>query len=113
MAVNAVYRFECPCGAIYIGESECLKSRIIDHQQRSKQTAVFCHTDICETFQTRFQDEYEQNNFKSRFDYLSKMFSVLHKNLAYHKRVQMEALEIRLNNPPLNKQIQHQQVFII
>ena len=97
----------------YVGETECLSMRIRDHQQKSKDTAIFAHTEVCDDFKTGFTENFEQNNFKSRFSYLSSMFSILHKNLSYDKRKQMEGLEIVLRDPSLNKQVKHKKVFIL
>jgi hypothetical protein len=41
------------------------------------------------------------------------MFNVLHKNLNYKARKQVEALEIVLKDPVCNKQVDHQVVHII
>ena len=97
----------------YIGESECLSSRIRDHGQKSKDTAVYAHTQTCKVFQTGFNEKYQQNNPKSRFEYLKSKFTLLHKNLPYDKRKQVEGLEISLKDPSLNKQIKHRKIFIL
>ena len=112
-AINVVYSFICDCQEEYIGESECLLMRIRDHGQKSKDTAVHSHISNCAVYQTGFSEMYQQNNPKSRFENLKSKFTVLHKNLSYDKRKQMEGLEISLKDPSLNKQINHRKIFIL
>ena len=112
-STNVVYSFRCKCDAHYIGECESLKNRVQDHQQKSKNTAIYAHTAECAIFRTCFEEKYSENNFRNRFEFLSSMFVILHKNLDYDKRKSMEAIEIRLNDPCLNRQVLHKKVYVI
>ena len=112
-SLNAVYKFKCDCGISYIGECENLFNRIQDHQQPSKDTAVFNHTSTCEIFQSRFALEHAKNSFENRFNFLQNRFETLHRNLQYKDRTTYEALEIKLRKPKLNKQVKHKTLAII
>ena len=110
---EVLYLFECFCGLKYIGECESLFARIRDHQQPSKGTAVFNHTSCCEEFAARFAESHDKNNFESRFNFLKTRFQVLHSFLNYHDRTQVEALEICLRQPILNRQVKHRKLSIM
>jgi len=115
---NAVYSFRCKCNLEYIGETENLNKRIQEHQQPGRNTAVFQHIQKCDKFLDSFSSLYNVNfldgsNFSDRFKFLKSMFNVLHKNLNYKARKQVEALEIVLKDPVCNKQVDHQVVHII
>jgi len=112
-ALNCVYMFSCDCGIRYIGETENLFNRVQDHQQPSKETAVYCHTSECEMFQKNFDSLFTVNNFENRFNFLLDKFEILHKNLNYKDRTQFEALEIKLKSPHLNRQVKHKKIEII
>ena len=98
---------------LYIGETENLFNRVQDHQQPSKETAVYCHTSECEMFQKNFDSLFTVNNFENRFNFLLDKFEILHKNLNYKDRTQFEALEIKLKSPHLNRQVKHKKIEII
>jgi hypothetical protein len=115
---NAVYSFKCKCNLEYIGETENLNKRIQEHQQQGRNTAVFQHVRNCEKFLDSFFSSYNVNfldgsHYQDRIIYLKSMFNVLHQNLAYKARKQVEALEIVLKDPVLNKQVDHLVVHII
>jgi len=115
---NTVYVFSCKCQSEYIGESENLNKRIQEHQQPKRNTAVFKHIKQCDQFLNEFNSFYNNDfldgsRFQDRFNYLKSMFKVLHQNLAYKSRKQVEALEIVLKDPILNKQVDHLAVHII
>jgi hypothetical protein len=105
--------FSCDCGIRYIGETENLFNRVQDHQQPSKETAVHSHTSECEIFKNNFDSCFTKNNFENRFSFLLDKFEILHRNLDYRERTQFEALEIKLRDPKLNRQIKHKAIEII
>ena len=112
-SLNSVYMFTCDCGDRYIGETENLFNRVQDHQQPSKDTAIYNHTSQCPNFTENFNKSYVRNIFENRFEFLLGKFQILHKNLKYKERTQYEAIEIRLKNPVLNRQVKHKSISII
>ena len=112
-SLNSVYMFSCDCGIRYIGETENLFNRVQDHQQPSKETAIYSHTSECEIFKSNFDSCFTKNNFENRFSFLLDKFEILHRNLEYKERTQYEALEIKLRDPKLNRQIKHKAIEII
>ena len=112
-SLNSVYMFTCDCGDRYIGETENLFNRVQDHQQPSKETAIYNHTSKCAIFTNNFDQSYNRNNFENRFEFLLGKFEILHKNLKYKERTQYEAIEIKLRKPVLNRQVKHKSIAIV
>ena len=51
-SLNSVYLFTCYCNSQYVGETENMNQRCQDHQQPSKQKAIYTHTSECQLYQT-------------------------------------------------------------
>ena len=124
---GVVYSFQCYCPAIYVGETKRkLESRIRDHNQGSRATAVYTHIKTCEAFYNKFSETYgmsptfeikgKNSKIESarRFCLLKDQFSIIQSNLDnYYRRTDFEGLYITVNKPCLNDQVKHKNIKII
>ena len=120
---GCIYEFTCAkqCGKKYIGETKrILKKRIAEHFQESRASAVCEHTKKCEHFQKSLSEKLsEKPNSKPaeltkiRMDHQEDHFRSLAFNTNYYKRTTIEALLISLDEPELNKQDDHKNIFLL
>ena len=100
-----VYRFNCPCGASYIGETvRILKLRINEHNQKSRPSEIHTHISQCQIYQDNLPKHIDSKKTTYNFHLHSK-FEILSKNqYNYHSRINTESILITLLEPTLNKQ---------
>ena len=120
---GCIYHFTCvkPCGKNYIGESKrMLKTRISEHNQPSRKTAIYQHTSVCEHFQTDLTKKLARNPTSSpvelsgqKREHLMSFFKPIAFNNNYPLRTSIEALMIFLNEPELNIQVDHVETFLV
>ena len=121
-----VYGYECPCGAKYVGETKRkLEVRIQDHNQKSRNTAVYSHIKTCQPFSDVYFETYGElpkfdpkkrdlKESRNRFNILKNCFSIIGSNLGnYYRRTDYEGIYITLNKPVLNEQVKHRNVKLI
>jgi hypothetical protein len=115
--INTIYKFSCECGDNdYIGETQRrLRTRVIEHGQRSRNSPVYEHITTCEAYQLSFHQTYGRvPTSRERIQFLLDHFKILHRNMGlYSTRTLIEALEISLNSPTLNAQIKHRKVCFV
>ena len=100
-----VYRFTCPCGAVYIGETAReLDIRIREHNQKSRNSEIYLHTTNCETYQNSLPTT--TTKIKSTFHFhFRTFFTIIRGNLFnYFERICTESIYIILENPSINRQ---------
>jgi hypothetical protein len=127
---GVVYKFTCPCGISYIGQTKRqLSVRCKEHAPNPKPTvrtranskikdrikgAIEAHIDQCEVFKDKhiLTNLGKPNTAKiKREDFITEMFTILKSNLQnYFDRVISEAFFIKLQNPVLNIQVTHHNV---
>ena len=118
-----VYGYNCLCDAKYVGESKRkFLSRIQEHNQKSRATAVYNHIQSCESFKNSYPDKFgklptfqrskkESNN---RLSILKDRFTIIGSNLGnYYRRTDYEGIYITINKPVLNDQVKHRNVKLI
>ena len=110
---------------MYVGESKCmLKTRITEHNWKSKQTAVYQHTSKCPNFTLALSQKIVEEPTskrltprqisKIRLQKITDQFTILASNLSnYYKRTDYEAMFITIYKPKLNEQVHHKSVTII
>ena len=103
------------CLKKYIGESKRpLITRIQEHQQSSRKTAICLHNKECPDFQQELLNRYGHIPNRDITDFLSERFEILHKNLLYDEdRRICEALCIKFYDPELNLQVKHKFVNLV
>jgi hypothetical protein len=115
--INCCYLFSCPCEfQTYIGETKKrLASRAQEHQQKSRNTAIYQHIKSCETYQKLSLEKIGPNPTpKNRFKLHEEFFSLIGSNLGnYHSRKLFEAIQIHLNMPKLNEQVKSYELSLI
>ena len=120
---GAIYKFTCAkeCQKTYIGETKrLLKTRISEHFQPSRKSAIRDHTDECKLFKKSLNKKLsEKPNSKPaernriRTDHIQNHFSPMAFNTNYFKRTTIEALMISLYEPELNEQVVHKKTFLL
>ena len=120
---GCIYEFKCvpECQKTYIGETKrILKSRLEEHNQPSRKTAVYLHTSVCEHFQNNLaQTLATKPNAKPREKsqlsqtFLWSHFRAIAYSSNYSKRTTIEALMISLLEPELNEQVRHKKTFLV
>ena len=120
-----VYGYQCLCDAKYVGETKrTLLSRIQEHNQHGRSTAVYNHIKTCETFKNAYLNKYgklptfqkngSKKESKNRLNILRDRFSIIGSNLGnYFRRTDFEGIYITLNKPVLNDQVKHRNVKLI
>jgi hypothetical protein len=112
--ICTVYQFVCPCkSAGYIGESERpLRTRILEHGQRSRDSPIYTHTTTCTEYMNSLHEKFGRSpSAKESNQFLMDSFRILHRGLSsYGERTLSEALQITLKKPNLNAQIKHKKV---
>ena len=102
---GVVYKFECACKQTYIGETtRNLEVRIREHNQPSRASEIFTHTNTC----TQYQESLPNNltaKQSSFFHHIKNHFTILHANLHnYNQRTVSESLYISILQPEINEQ---------
>ena len=113
---GVVYEFKCDCNLSYIGETQLkFRERIQHHNQQSRNTAVFRHTESCETYKTALTAEHGcEPTPTTKINFIRKRFVAKSTGLTnYHQRKTQEAIFIRLEKPVLNAQVAHKKISII
>ena len=120
---GSIYKFKCSdlCGKTYIGETKrLLKTRIAEHFQKSRSSAIYQHTSLCEYFQNDLMKKLaiEPNaspteKSQIRQDHLQNHFRAIAYSSDYTKRTTIEALMISLYEPELNEQVFHKKTFLV
>ena len=100
-----VYKFTCPCGASYIGETtRVLKYRINEHNQKSRPSEIHAHIIQCEIYQNNLPTHIDSKKTTYNF-HLHSLFEIISKNqYRYLSRINTESILITLLEPSLNKQ---------
>ena len=100
-----VYRFTCPCGATYVGETtRILKLRINEHNQKSRASEIHTHITQCQVYKDNLPTHIDPKKTSYNF-HLHSLFEILSKNhYNYTSRINTEAILITLLEPTLNKQ---------
>ena len=100
-----IYQFTCPCGESYVGETtRPLLTRIKEHNQPSRNTAIFNHTSQCTIYQNSLPKCTTKKHSSYTFHFKS-FFKVLATNLFnYTHRINTEAIFISLLAPSINEQ---------
>ena len=120
---GSIYKFKCSdlCGKTYIGETKrLLKTRIAEHFQKSRASAIYQHTSSCEYFQNDLTKKLaiEPNatptqKSQVRQIHLQNHFRAIAYSSDYTKRTTIEALMISLYEPELNEQVFHKKTFLV
>ena len=111
-----MYRFLCPCSISYFGETfRRLRTRVQEHQQPKKGTAVSKHIMTCDMYQSELKKFAGDSPTPSqRINYCLSRFKPIATNLPYtDERKRFEAIAIKIFNPLLNKQVNRKAVSII
>ena len=120
---GCIYEFKCvpECQKTYIGESKrILKSRLEEHNQPSRKTAVHQHTSVCEQFQNNLAqtlatkpnaEPREKSQLSQAF--LWSHFRAIPYSSNYLKRTTNVALMISLLESELNEQVRHKKTFLV
>ena len=76
-----VYKFECSCSKVYIGESKRqLLTRIDEHADRKYDTAVSRHIEKCSEYLNNLKDELGSSpTDDEKLKFINKKFSLTHK----------------------------------
>ena len=100
-----VYRFTCPCGETYVGETtRTLKIRANEHNQKSRKSEIHTHISQCQIYKDHLPSHIDSKKTTYNF-HLHSMFEILSKNLYnYTSRINTEAILITLLEPTLNVQ---------
>ena len=107
---NVVYRFECECDSVYIGETQqCLRNRIWQHRYRDSHIGK--HITKCIPYKAALYETYNKPggpNVPEKRTFLESHFSILAKNLYnYYDRITVEGTYINNLQPDLNVQVPH------
>ena len=106
-SINICYRFTCPCNfEKYIGETKKrLNIRAQEHQQKSRNTAIYQHISQCEIFKNLSVEKIGLNPRPSEtISFMQGYFEIIGKNLSdYHTRKLYEAIQIHLKGDTSNK----------
>mgnify|MGYP003710148817 CR=1 FL=1 len=116
--IGVCYKFSCPCGQEYIGETiRRLSTRIKEHQRPQGTTAICHHIRECDKYKLERLEKCGPNpKAPERIRHHSLFFTLLGTGLqSYINRTSHEALQIFLADPKpkLNDQIQHRGLVII
>ena len=97
-----------------------LKSRVKEHSQPCRKTAIYLHTNECEHFKNSLNKKLSENpnskayeQYSIKMDHLWNHFRPMAFNTNYFKRTTIEALMISLYEPKLNEQIVHKKIFLL
>ena len=92
-----------------------LDTRISEHGQKSRKTAVSDHIHSCPEYISKLDESHgDQLNPTVKFNFLKSHFKVLHQNLnRYNQRKTFEGVSIKMLKPKLNEQIQSRSVSFI
>ena len=87
------YKFKCPCGIPYVGETKrILETRIIEHQQPSRNSPIYKHIEKCPVYSLKLHEIYDQPNRKEEKKFFYDQFEILGSNLVNRtKRTAFEA----------------------
>ena len=120
---GCIYEFKCveKCQKTYIGESKrLLKTRIGEHNQPSRRTAVNLHTRDCKHFQNDLTKQLATipngtptEKCQLSLAFLQSHFRAKAYSADYSKRTTIEALMISLMEPELNAQVAHKKTFLV
>ena len=116
--IGVCYKFTCPCGQEYIGETiRRLSTRIKEHQRPQGTTAICHHIRECDEYKLIRLEKCGPNpKAPERIRHHSSFFTILGSGLqSYIDRKSHEALQIFLADPKpkLNDQIKHRGLVII
>ena len=120
---GCVYEFTCNenCLKQYIGETKKpLQIRIGWHFQKSRGSAIYKHTSVCEHFQNNLTKELAREpnasptkEYLIRQAYYQSHFRAIAYCSNYWKRTTIEALMISVNKPVLNEQVYHKKTLLV
>jgi len=122
--IGTTYKYDCLCHDAYIGETiRSLRTRVKEHNQRSKKTAISehiygnTHKQIppCPEFTSEIIKQFgDQPSPPQKIEFIQNRFSILQNNLTKTRdRKIFEAVAITIEKPKLNAQIFHRKVSII
>ena len=112
---NLVYKFNCPCSSVYIGETNrLLELRIFEHR-REGPSHIYQHIQNCSLYKSSLTDSYRvQSKESQKRNHFKKHLTILEGNLHNtNARKTFEGLMITLNQPDLNKQVVHRSTTLV